>query len=54
MFLYICLAQFTSKQLERLSKKAEKDSEKEQAKVKKVKCESMLILSLIATLTICA
>lgn len=29
-------SQFTSKQLERLAKKAEKESEKEQAKVKKV------------------
>lgn len=38
MFLYICLAQFTSKQLERLANKAEKESAKEQAKVKKVKC----------------
>lgn len=28
--------QFTAKQLERLAKKAEKESEKEQAKVKKV------------------
>lgn len=32
---FLCL-QFTSKQLERLAKKAEKESEKEQAKVKKV------------------
>lgn len=29
--------QFTSKQLEKLAKKAEKDAEKEQAKVKKVR-----------------
>lgn len=33
---FLCGSQFTSKQLERLAKKAEKDSEKEQAKVKKV------------------
>ncbi|XP_054882799.1 charged multivesicular body protein 1a-like [Poeciliopsis prolifica] len=31
---------FTSKQLERLAKKAEKESEKEQAKVKKVRIRS--------------
>lgn len=34
---HLCFAkQFTSKQLEKLAKKAEKDAEKEQAKVKKV------------------
>lgn len=35
-FLYTFGLQFTCKQLERLAKKAEKESEKEQAKVKKV------------------
>ena len=35
--VYIFL-QFTSKQLERLSKKGEKDQHKEQLKVKKVGC----------------
>ncbi|XP_008291787.1 charged multivesicular body protein 1a isoform X1 [Stegastes partitus] len=34
-FLFVFGSQFTSKQLERLAKKAEKESEKEQAKVKK-------------------
>lgn len=47
--------QFTSKQLERLAKKAEKESEKEQAKVKKVSWyySCMLVLHLSSHLEPC-
>lgn len=45
-FVSLFAGQFTAKQLEKLAKKAEKDSEKEQAKVKKVSAvRSFLVLA---------